>query len=352
MHSTRSLLVALLAVSGATLAAPPLDSTVVNFNGERVLLAQADDVRRATDEARRAGDEARRMGDEARRAADEARRDTQRAPTDDESLALAALEGLMSQPPERSLPIIKKVLAGTQSTLVKRRALFVLSQIHNDEAQTLLADTAKSNGPLRREAIRNIGISGDQKSLGLLKDLYNGGDADTKKQVLQAWLIAGRKDDVYQAVVDAKSDAEANEAIRILSVMGAKDELRKLGDLKRPGYDLAQAYAISGDVASLRKIADGNGSLDARSDAVRKIGIVHNDDARKALREIYGTTTSDEIRKSALQGMLINGDDEGVLALYKNSKSAEEKRALLRTLSFMNGDAALQAIDAALESKQ
>jgi hypothetical protein len=157
---------------------------------------------------------------------------------------------------------------------------------------------------------------------------------------------------VYQAAVDAKSDADANEAIRILSVMGAKEELRKLGDLKRPGYDLAQAYAISGDVASLRKIVDGSGALEARSDAVRKLGIIHNDDARKALREIYGTTTSEEIRKSALQGMLINGDDEGVLAFYKNSKSSEEKRALLRTLSFMNGDAALQAIDAALEGKQ
>jgi hypothetical protein len=37
------------------------------------------------------------------------------------------------------------------------------------------------------------------------------------------------------------------------------------------------------------------------------------------------------------------------LALYRASRNAEEKRALLRTLSMMNGDAALQAIDAALE---
>lgn len=363
MHATQPLFVALLVISNVTLADPPLDSSVAHDAGQPMLLAQTDAAserarreseaaRRSSDEARRNSDEARRNSDEARRSSEEARRESQRAPTDDESLALAALEGLMAQPPERSLPIIKKVLAGTQSTLVKRRALFVLSQIHNDEAQALLVETAKSNGPLRREAIRNIGISGNQKSLGLLKELYDGGDAETKKQVLQAWLISGRKSEVYQAAVDAKSDADANEAIRILSVMGARDELRKLGDLKRPGLDLAQAYAISGDAASLKKIIDGNGPLEARSDAVRKLGIIHNDDARKALRDIYATSTSEEIKKSALQGMLINGDDEGVLALYKNSKSAEEKRALLRTLSFMNGDAALQAIDAALENKQ
>jgi hypothetical protein len=41
-----------------------------------------------------------------------------------------------------------------------------------------------------------------------------------------------------------------------------------------------------------------------------------------------------------------------VLALYRNAQTTEEKRALLRTLSFMNGDAALEAIDAALEEKK
>ena len=39
----------------------------------------------------------------------------ERAPNADEELALAAMEGLMAQPPERALPIIKKVLAGPQT---------------------------------------------------------------------------------------------------------------------------------------------------------------------------------------------------------------------------------------------
>jgi hypothetical protein len=47
--------------------------------------------------------------------------------------------------------------------------------------------------------------------------------------------------------------------------------------------------------------------------------------------------------------MMITDDEQGVLALYRAAKSSEEKRALLRYLSMMDGDAALQAIDAALE---
>jgi hypothetical protein len=50
--------------------------------------------------------------------------------------------------------------------------------------------------------------------------------------------------------------------------------------------------------------------------------------------------------------MMIGSDEEGVLALYRAAKSTDEKRALMRTLSTMDGDAALKAIDDALENKK
>src|SRR3954447_21745359 len=143
--------------------------------------------------------------------------ETQRAPTPDEELALAALEGLMMQPPERALPIIKKVLAGNQTTIVKQRALFVLSQIDSPEARQILVQaTHAPDVGLRREAIRSIGISGDPAALDALQELYKTGDAEAKNDVLQAWLIAGRKEAVYQAALNAKTEDEATAAIHIL----------------------------------------------------------------------------------------------------------------------------------------
>jgi HEAT repeat protein len=276
----------------------------------------------------------------------------ERAPSAEEELALAALEGLMARPAERALPIIKKVLAGSQTTLVKQRALFVLSQIGTPEAQSLLAQASRSSDPaLRGEAIRSIGIGGDPKALDALQEVYKAGDADVKREVLQAWMIAGRKEAVYQAALNAKSDDEASEAIRMLAVMGATDELRKLGDRPNATRGLVDAYAMSGDLASLRKIADGTGDRSMRLDAVRKIGMIQGDGARAALRDIYTRSTDEEIRESALQGMLMSGDEQGVLTLYRGAKTTDEKRVLLRYLSMMDGDAALQAIDAALEGK-
>jgi len=275
-----------------------------------------------------------------------------RAPTDDEELALAAMEGLMSQAPERALPIIKKVLAGPQTRLVKQRALFVLSQIDSPEAQEILVQTARSSDPaMRGEAIRSIGIGGDPKALDSLLAIYNAGGPDVKAEVLQAWLIAGHKEAVYQVALNAKTEGEANEAIRMLGVMGATDELRKLGDKPNAASGLVDAYALSGDLASLRKIAEGSGDRAVRIDAVRKIGLIDSDAARAALRDIYSRSTDAEIKDAALQGMLIVGDEQGVLALYKAARTTEEKRVLLRTLTTMDGDVALQAIDAALEKK-
>jgi HEAT repeat protein len=280
-------------------------------------------------------------------------RDDDREPSDDEELALAALEGLMAQPGERALPILKKVLAGSQTTLVKKRALFVLSQIDSPEAKQILGQASRSQDPaLRGEAIRSIGIGGDTQLLDSLQAIYSAGNADVKREVLQAWLISGRKEAVYQAALSAKTEDEANEAINILGVMGAADELRKLGDRPNAARGLVNAFAISGDLASLRKIAEGTGDHEVRVEAVRKIGIVQGEASRAALRDIYARGTDPEIREAALQGMLIAGDEQGVLTLYRAAKTNEEKRSLLRTLSMMNGDAALQAIDAALEDKK
>jgi HEAT repeat protein len=277
----------------------------------------------------------------------------QRKPTEQEELALAAMEGLMAQSSERALPIIRKVLAGSQTTLVKQRALFVLSQIDEPEAQDILIQTTRSpDAALRKEAIRNIGIGGHDKSLAALKDIYNAGDADVKEQVLHAWLIADRKEEVYQAALNAKSEEEAAEAIHILGAMGAVEELRKLGDRPNASRKLVNAYAISGDLQSLRKIAEGSAEPSVRAEAVQQIGVIGDTAARSALREIYSRSTQPEIKEAALQGLLIADDEQGVLALYKAATTAEEKRALLRTLTMMDGDAALQAIDAALEGKK
>jgi hypothetical protein len=91
------------------------------------------------------------------------------AQADDEDLKFAAIEALITAPPERAMPIVQRVLASDASDELKSRALFVLSQMDTPEAQTLLIESARSSsGELQAEAIRMIGIGGNDDALAEL----------------------------------------------------------------------------------------------------------------------------------------------------------------------------------------
>ena len=113
--------------------------------------------------------------------ADSLLRDTRPAGTkvdtgasDDEELADIAVEGLMNAPPDRALPLLKKVLQSQHSTKVKKRALFVLSQLGSDAALDVVIDAAKSSPDpdLRAEAVRMLGVSGEDRAIGRLREIY------------------------------------------------------------------------------------------------------------------------------------------------------------------------------------
>ena len=96
------------------------------------------------------------------------------ASQDDEELKLMALRGIMQSDPEQALPVIEKMLTGTNSPKVKDRALFVLSQSHSARAREIIAGVAKGNAnpDLQLRAIRYIGIMGGQENRQILADVY------------------------------------------------------------------------------------------------------------------------------------------------------------------------------------
>ena len=273
---------------------------------------------------------------------------------DREELQIAALEALASAPPERALPLAKKVLAGTHSDEVKERALFVLSQIDLPEAQQILADTAKSStGDLRYEAIRMIGIGGDPAALAGLRPLYATNDEELREAVLEAYLIADDEDAVYELAANAQSEAEFEDAVETLGAMNAREKLRQLRDKAGASEGWIEAIAISGDVETLRELALDGSDPERQATAIESLGIVGGgEEIQKTLVDIYRNAGSDEIREAALDGMLIADYDDGVLALYRESKSAAEKKELLEYLVMMDSEEIWTVIDNALETSE
>lgn len=267
-----------------------------------------------------------------------------------EQLKIAALEALISAPPEKALPIVEKVLRGGGSDDLKERALFILSQIDKPEAQALLSETARSGtGSLRHEAIRMIGIGGDTSALA---ELYAGADMETKEAVLDAYLIAGDSEAVYRIAADAKDPDEFEAAVEILGAMGATGELRALRNRADMSESLIEAYAIAGDTETLLELARDGSNPARQAEAIRGLGIVGREDTGEILVGIYSGTDSGEVKEAVLEGLLISGDDEAVLELFRQSRDEEEKVELLETLVMMDSEAVWEIIDATLENGQ
>lgn len=272
------------------------------------------------------------------------------ATRDAQQLKLAAMEALISAPPERALPIVTKVLKGNGSDELKERALFILSQIDRPEAQELLLETARSGSDsLRHEAIRMMGISGET---GSLSELYAGGDAETKEAVLEAWLIAGDEDAVYQAAANAEDPDEFEAAVEILGAMGATEQLRALRSRADMSESLIEAYAVTGDTESLRELAVDASNPERQAQAIRGLGVTGGEGVGEILIGIYGSTSSPAVKEAVMEGLLISGDDEAVLQLFRQSRDDDEKAELLETLVMMDSEAVWDIIDATLENGQ
>jgi len=272
---------------------------------------------------------------------------------DADELKIAALEALMSAPAERALPLANKVLAGNNSDEVKERALFILSQIDTEEAHaTVLRFAREETGSLQEEAIRMIGIGGDKTALAELGAIYAAGDRDARDAVLEAYLIAGDKQAVFEIAVNADNDDDFEEAVDILGAMGARDELRELRSRTGVSETLIDAYAVSGDIESLRELASDSSNVDMQAEAIEAFGIVGGDEVSQELVEIYRSAASEDIREAALDGMLIADYDAGVLELYRSSKSSAEKKELLEYLVMMDSDEVWDIVDSALDGGQ
>ncbi|HVT33839.1 MAG TPA: HEAT repeat domain-containing protein [Rhodanobacteraceae bacterium] len=275
------------------------------------------------------------------------------ASIDDEELADVAVEGLMNAPPERALPLLKKVLQSRHSTKVKKRALFVLSQLGTDPALDVVIDAAK-NSPdpeLRAEAIRMLGVSGEDRAIERLREIYaTSKDAREKRQIIEAWLVADRKDLVLASARNEADPAVRRKAIETLGALDASDELKQLFDVTQDADNrraIVQALGVAGNGDALAAIA-GDAKLpeDLRKDALQSLGVAGADDK---LVRLYREANTEALRDATLHGLIVAGDSDGVLQLYRSAKTVEEKKALLRTLTVMGDDSAIDAIEGELD---
>jgi HEAT repeat protein len=259
----------------------------------------------------------------------------------DEDLKIYAVDGLMQSEPEKAFPILEKILQGNGSERLKERALFVLSQSRSEKAQQLLLSVAKgSNQPdLQRHAIKYLGISGS-RNVGLLQQIYtSSSDPEVKGSVLNAFLIAGAKENVLAVARQEKSPELRRKAIHTLGAMGARTEIRqfyKEATDAETKENLLQGMMIGGDSQGLIEASKSETNPEARRKAIELLGVIGSDEALGALMSIYNTQTDLESRKHALRGLFIHQDSKDLITLARKETNPELKKDIVRYLSLIH----------------
>jgi HEAT repeat protein len=261
----------------------------------------------------------------------------------DDELKMLALHGIMNSDPERAMPLLGKVLeSGSVSPKEKSQALFVLAQSGSPQAREILGKIARgqSNPELQSKAIQYLGIFGGSESRKILAEVYaSSSDTSIKRAILRSYMISGDREHLFEAAKNEKDDDLKREAIRQLGLVHAQNELQQLyrtDNSPAVRRELLQAFFLAGDAPKLLEAAQNEKDPELRSTAIRNLGLIHSEDAAKALQGIYSKESDRGVKEEVLNSFFLQGNAAAIVAIARNEKDPELKKTAVSKLSIMD----------------
>src|ERR1051325_10660310 len=259
----------------------------------------------------------------------------------DDELKILALNGLMNNDPDRAIDRIEEMLRGNNSTKMKDRALFVLSQSNSQRARDAIARIAKDNAnpDLQQRAIHYLGIMGGSASRQILDDVYrSAADTTVKRSIIRSFMVSGDKARILGLAKGEQDAALRGEAIQQLGVMGAHAELEQLyatetsvDNKKR----IIQAMFVGGASDKMIDLAKNEKDPMLRKAAVRNLGLMGSAKTGDAIKAIYQSDTSPEIRKECVNALFLQNNGKTMVELARAEKDPQLKKELISKMSIM-----------------
>jgi HEAT repeat protein len=234
------------------------------------------------------------------------------------------------------------VINGSGTPKEKSRALFVLAQSGSAQGRETIGRIAKgqSNPELQREAIKYLGLFGGAQSRQIMAEVYaSNPDTSVRRAILRAYMLGGDKERLFAAARSEKDESLRREAIRQLGLVHGTGELEQLyqaegsSDVRR---EILQAFFLAGDAKRLVAAAQGEKDPELRRTAIRNLGLVHSDDSAKALKTIYDKESDRGLKEEVLNAYFLQGNAAAIVAVARNEKDPELRRAAVQKLSLMH----------------
>lgn len=217
--------------------------------------------------------------------------------------AATSLETLMSLPPAQAIPRLVALLQGQHPPQLKKRTLFVLSQIDDPGAVAQVVAVARGRDrALRAEAVRLLGVIGATDEF---REVYAAArNTQDKRHVLNAMGVAG-----------------ADAALADVARNDANVELRRRA---------LQALGVSGNTEVLTEVARSDTDLQTRLEAIKALGVANG--TRQLLALYPDAVGTPALRDEVLRSLLVAADERVLLILYRRANTPALKQAVLRVL--------------------
>lgn len=261
----------------------------------------------------------------------------------DEDLKLLAINSLISSEPDRTVPLLQKLLADPKnSPKLKERALFVLAQSRSAKSREVLTQFAKggSNPDIQMKAVEYLGVFGSPESRAVLSDIYKStNDPAIKRAILRSYMMSQDREHLLAA---AKGEPDLDlraEAIRLLGAAHGQTELAELyrsESAPEMKADILQGLFVGGDTQKLIEIARTEKDPKLRGTAIHLLGVSRRDTTAQALTSLYTSESDKAVKSQIIQALFLQGSAKPLIEIARKETDRDLKTQIVKYLSMMH----------------
>jgi outer membrane protein assembly factor BamD (BamD/ComL family) len=171
-----------------------------------------------------------------------------------------------------------------------KRAILRSFMVSGERGRVLEVAKSEQSAELRAEAVKQLGVMGARSELYQL--YQNETSNDVKKNILQAMFVGGDVEHTL-GLARAERDSELRrQAVRNLGLMGKDKTADALASIYSSDKDpevkraVLQAYFLQGNTKSLIQIARQEKNMSLKRDAVQKLSLMHSKESTDFIIEL------------------------------------------------------------------
>jgi hypothetical protein len=261
----------------------------------------------------------------------------------DDDLKLMALNGLSQSDPERTYPLIEKLLKGPASPKLKKKAIYVLATNSSPRAQQLLEQIARGNGnpDLQLTAIRYMVENKQQPNRSqVLMEIYaSASDGAVKQEILNAYQNSHDTDHLLQVFKSEKDSGLRSDALRGLGENSGNAELWQLMQVETSPegrIQIINAMFRNGNTEKLTEVARTDKDPKVRMAAINVLASYRAPNMGETMATLYTSEQDPQVKRSIINHLANQRNAKGLVDVFRKESNIDLKKDILQRLQNMH----------------